>query len=71
MKMKAVAVHFDAAFADINENYMKVEAYIQEAKGNHVKFLAPPEFFTTGFISSQKLIPCIARQEDSSSKMIE
>ena len=69
--MKVAAVHFQAVFAKIEENEKRAEEYIKEAKDNGAKMIVFPEFFTTGFVTSNELVLEIAKGIDTSGKMKE
>jgi predicted amidohydrolase len=64
--MKTAAVHFETIFADVTQNLNNAESLVREAAKNQSDIVIFPEFFTTGFAFSQKLIEAVAQSTDPS-----
>lgn len=64
--MKAAAVHFETIFADVNQNLTNAERLVREAAENQSDIVILPEFFTTGFALSKKLLQAVAQSTDPS-----
>ena len=64
--MKAAAVHFETVFADVFQNLTNAERLVCEAAEYQADLVILPEFFTTGFAPSKKLLVAIAHSPDPS-----
>lgn len=63
--MKA-AVHFETIFANVTQNLTNAECLVREAAENQSDIVILPEFFTTGFALSKKLLEAVAQSADPS-----
>lgn len=64
--MKAAAIHFETIFADVTQNLTNAERLVREAAENQSDIVILPEFFTTGFALSKRLLQAVAQSTDSS-----
>lgn len=62
--MKVAAVHMKAVLGDVRYNLHYAKNKIVEAKNKGVEMIIFPEFFTTGFTFSDKIITAIATMEN-------
>lgn len=61
--MKIAVVHQKTKFADTKENLRNAEKLVKEAAENDADIINFPEFFTTGFAFSKKLLEDVATSE--------
>ena len=62
--MNVAAVHMKAVLGDVKYNLQYAKNKIIEAKSNGAEMIIFPEFFTTGFTFSEKIITAIATMEN-------
>lgn len=57
--MKVAAVYMNSVLGNVEKNLKVAESYIKEAAEKQVEIIALPEFFTTGFAITPKMISSI------------
>jgi len=67
--MKIAAVHMDAILADVNANMENVKKRIEEAVKDEAELVLFPEFFTTGFAFTPKLLEAVLKYESPQIKL--
>ena len=67
--MKIAAVHMDTILADVNANMENVKKRIQEAVKDRAELVLFPEFFTTGFAFTPKLLDAVLKYENPQIKL--
>ena len=67
--MKIAAVHMDAILADVNANMENVKKRIEEAVKDEAELVLFPEFFTTGFAFTPKLLEAVLKYENPQIKL--
>lgn len=67
--MKIAAVHMDTILADVNANMENTKKRIQEAVKDGAELVLFPEFFTTGFAFTPKLLDAVLKYENPQIKL--
>ena len=62
--MKISAVHMDTILADVNANMVIAKRKIQEAVKSGAELVLFPEFFTSGFAFTPKLLDVVLKYEN-------